>query len=108
MWYSGSQQAEFWRSRSIPEEFRDDFSSMFNDACVMRCNTCEVYDLSRLGALRPEIEVRPWISRVGNTSWVMSFELLESREQGNAVVAHASTVMVSVDPEVRESFSRVN
>lgn len=74
---------------------------MYNTRCVMRCNTCEIYDYPRLTEVAPEIQIRPWLSRIGTSSWVMSFELLDSDAQGGAVVGHAATVMVSVDAEVR-------
>lgn len=93
-------QMAFWESGSITEEHRAEYADMFNNSCVMRCNTCEIYNYDALASIRSDIVVRPWLSRVGNSSWVMSFELSTAKGDASDVVAHASTVMVAVDAAV--------
>ena len=93
----------------VPPAVANELASLWAGTVVMRTNTIELLvgaaglQDPASGTATTEATITPWLSRVGRTSWGVSFQV----SAGATAIARVSTVMINVDPENLEAAAPI-
>ena len=93
----------------VPPAAANELASLWAGTVVMRTNTIELLvgaaglQDQEAGTATTEATITPWLSRVGRTSWGVSFQI----SAGATAIARVSTVMINVDPEDLEAAAPI-
>ena len=96
----------------VPPAAANELASLWAGTVVMRTNTIELLvgaaglQDPASGTATTEATITPWLSRVGRTSWGVSFQVSAGATAMTAI-ARVSTVMINVDPENLEAAAPI-
>ena len=96
----------------VPPAVANELASLWAGTVVMRTNTIELLvgaaglQDPASGTATTEATITPWLSRVGRTSWGVSFQVSAGATAMTAI-ARVSTVMINVDPENLEAAAPI-